>query len=224
MRRRGASGFTLVEVLVALAAMALLAVMAWSGIDAMQRAETTTRARSEEVLALQTGLSQWRADLDAMTPYAPIGGVDFDGRVIRLTRIAHAGDAPDSAIVVVAWGARAIDGQRHWLRWQSAPVRTREQLQLAWQQAALWGQNPTDELRRQEVRIAAVDEWQIFFFRNNSWSSPLSSAAGATVPGAAAQVPLPDGVRLLLTLTDGQVLAGRLQHDWVRPTLGAARS
>ena len=57
MRRRGASGFTLVEVLVALAAMALLAVMAWSGIDAMQRAETTTRARSEEVLALQTGLS-----------------------------------------------------------------------------------------------------------------------------------------------------------------------
>ena len=32
-----------------------------------------------------------------------------------------------------------------------------------------------------------------------------------------------DGVRLLLTLSEGQVLSGLLQHDWVRPTLGAAR-
>jgi len=217
-------GFTLVEVLVALAAMALLAVMSWSGIDAMHRAETGTRDRSEGVLALQTGLSQWRTDLDAMTPLAPVGGVDFDGRVIRITRIAQPADSADSAIVVVAWGARQIDGQRQWLRWQSAPVRTREQLQLAWQQAALWGQNPSDALRRQEVRIAAVDEWQVFYFRNNSWSSPLSSDSGTEVPGTTVQTPLPDGVRLLLTLSDGQVLTGRLQHDWVRPTLGAARS
>lgn len=199
--------------------MALLSVMAWSGIDAMVRAEAGTQARSEDVLALQTGLSQWRTDLDAVTQLAPVGGVDFDGRVLRLTRIARGGDVPDSPIVVVAWGARMVDDQRQWLRWQSVPVRTREQLQLAWQQAALWGQNPTDELRRQEVRIAAIDSWQIFFFRNNSWSSPLSGAAA----GTAVQTTLPDGVRLLLTLSPGQVLSGRLQHDWVRPTLGAAR-
>jgi general secretion pathway protein J len=217
--RGGLRGFTLVEVLVALAAMALLSVMAWSGIDAMHRAETGTRARSEDVLALQTGLSQWRTDLDALTQLAPVGGMDFDGRVVRLTRIARTGDAPDSAIVVVAWGARLTDGQRQWLRWQSAPLRTREQLQMAWQQAALWGQNPTDELRRQEVPIASIDEWQVFYFRNNSWSSPLSSAGA----GTEVQTALPDGVRLLLKLSEGQVLSGLLQHDWVRPTLGAAR-
>jgi general secretion pathway protein J len=223
-RYGAARGFTLVEVLVAVAAMALLAVMAWSGIDAMHRAETGTRARSEAVLALQTGLSQWRADLDAMTQVAPVGGIDFDGRVVRITRMVQPADTPDSAIMVVAWGARQIDGQRHWLRWQSVPVRTREQLQLAWQQAALWGQNPSDTLRRQEVRIAPVDEWQVFYYRNNSWSSPLSSAAGAPATGTVAQTPLPDGVRLLLDMAQGQVLSGRLQHDWVRPTLGAARS
>ena len=217
--RRSLQGFTLVEVLVALAAMALLSVMAWSGIDAMVRAEAGTQARSEDVLALQTGLAQWRTDLDASTQLVPVGGADFDGRVLRLTRIARVGDAPDSAIVVVAWGARTIDGQRQWLRWQSVPVRTREQLQLAWQQAALWGQNPTDELRRQEVRIAGIDAWQLFYYRNNSWSSPLSSAAA----GTAVQTALPDGMRLLLTLSEGQVLSGVLQHDWVRPTLGAAR-
>lgn len=220
--RAGAGGFTLVEVLVALAAMALLAVMAWSGIDAMHRAETGTRSRSEDLLAVQTGLLQWRADLDALIQIAPVGGIDFDGRVVRLTRIAQPADTPDSAVVVVAWGARGIDGLRQWLRWQSPPVRTRAQLELAWKQAAFWGENPTDALRQQEVRVTGIDSWQLFYYRNNSWTSPLSSA-GAQVAVTAAQAPLPDGVRLVLALSDGQVLSGRLQHDWVRPTLGAAR-
>lgn len=230
-------GFTLVEVLVALAAMALLSVMAWRGIDAMGSAQDRTRERSEDVLALQAGLSQWRADLDAMTQQVGIGGVDFDGRVLRITRHAIGSDpavtaaadgrAPlvaDSGIRVVAWGSRQIDGQRKWLRWQSAAVRTRIELQLAWQQAAQWGENPTEELRRHEVAIAGLDDWQVFYFRNDSWSSPLSSAAGPGATGVTVQAPLPDGVRLVLTLSVGQALSGRLQHDWARPTLGSARS
>ena len=130
----------------------------------------------------------------------------------------------DSGIRVVAWGSRQIDGQRKWLRWQSAAVRTRIELQLAWQQAAQWGENPTEELRRHEVAIAGLDDWQVFYFRNDSWSSPLSSAAGPGATGVTVQAPLPDGVRLVLTLSVGQALSGRLQHDWVRPTLGSARS
>lgn len=236
-RAARAHGFTLVEVLVALAVMATLAVMAWRGIDAMGSAQTATRERSEGVLALQAGLAQWRADLDAVALLAPVGGIDFDGRVLRITRHSMAGDlaagtgteevpqATLRSIRVVAWGVRQIDGQRQWLRWQSASVRTREDLQIAWQQAALWGQNPSDELRRQEVAIVGLDEWQVFYFRNDSWSSPLSSAAGLGAPGAATfQSPQPDGVRLVLTLSEGQVLSGRLQHDWVRPTYGAGRS
>lgn len=242
----GARGFTLVEVLVALAAMALLAVMAWRGVDAMGRAQSTTRERSDDALTLQAGLSQWRADLDAMVQLPPVGGADFDGRVLRLTRQVHvagegdgpaipmsesaqsavlAGAMPASALEVVAWGARLIDGQRHWLRWKSPPLRTREQLQLAWQMAAQWGENPTEELRRREVAIAAIDEWQVFYFRQDSWSSPLSSAAGTGAPtgGPAAQVPLPDGVRLALVLSAGQALSGRLQLDWVRAGFGSGR-
>ena len=232
-----ARGFTLVEVLVALAAMALLSVMAWRGIDAMGSAQTRTRERSEDVLALQAGLSQWRADLDAMTQQLTVGGVDFDGRVLRITRYAVSSDpaatsavqgraplATDSGIRVVAWGARQVDGQRKWLRWQSPAVHTRTELQLAWQQAGQWGENPTEELRRREVAIAGLDEWQVFYFRNDSWSSPLSSAAGPSATGFTVQAPLPDGVRLVLMLSDGQVLSGRVQQDWARPTLGSARS
>lgn len=237
MKRAAArsAGFTLVEVLVAIAVMALLAVMAWRGLDGMARAQVQTQARSDDVLALQAGLGQWGADLDALTQIAPVGGLEFDGRVLRMTRQypydeTAAGPVADPVITgggsirVIAWGLRAVEGKRHWLRWQSAPSRSRAELSVAWQQAALWGQNPSEELMQREVAISAVDEWQVYYFRNDSWSSPLSSAAGAPAGSAAGQAPLPDGVRLVLTLSEGQAVSGKIIRDWVRPTVGPGRS
>ena len=223
-------GFTLVELLVAIAVMALLSEMAWSGLDAMARAQTRAQEYSDDVSALQAGLTQWSTDLNAMAPVAPVGALDFDGRVLRITRqygadqVATGQSEPVSqgggSIRVIAWGARMVAGQRQWLRWQSAPTRSRFELQSAWEQAALWGQNPSDELRKREVAVTAIDEWQVFYYRNNSWSSPLSSAAGMEGAAAGGRTALPDGVRLVLTLSAGQALSGKLTRDWVRPTLG----
>ena len=236
------SGFTLVEVLVSIAIMAVLAVMAWRGLDGMGRAQTQTRAYSDDVTALQAGLAQWGSDLDAMTQLAPVGGVDFDGRVLRITRQYLYDETSSTAstteaaapglgvaggggsVRVIAWGSRQIEGKRQWLRWQSPPLRTRAQLLLAWEQAGQWGQNPTEELMRREVAISGLDEWQVFYYRNNSWTSPLSSAAGAGALAPAALAPLPDAVRLVLTLSAGQAVSGKLTRDWVRPTLGSASS
>ena len=231
MRRGGAAGFTLVELLVAVAVMALLAIMAWRGLDGMGRAQAQTQSYSDDVLALQAGLAQWGADLDGLTQLPPVGGLDFDGRVLRLTRQylydeTAAQQTPGNAtgggsIRVIAWGVRTLDGRRQWLRWQSNPLRSRAELQSAWQQAALWGQNATEELRRREVAIAAVDDWQVFYYRNNSWTSPLSSATGIVAGVASGQAPLPDGVRLVLNLSGGQAVSGKLTRDWVWPALGA---
>ena len=66
--RSGAAGFTLVEVLVALAVMAMLSLMAWRGVDAMARALESTRRIGADVQVLQAGLVQWGVDLDAMVP------------------------------------------------------------------------------------------------------------------------------------------------------------
>lgn len=224
---RGARGFTLVELLVSLFVLALLATLSWRGLDGMMRARERTEARADDVLALQTGLSQWNADLDAIVEFAPLSALDWNGRVLRLTRRSSL--APEEGVRVVGWARR--DGR--WLRWQSPPVVTRGDLEAAWQQADFWSQNPSDAARRQEVAIAPLEEWQVFFFRNDSWTNPLSSdgtppgdaaVPGRFAPGGVPASKLPEGVRLVLQLPPGRAISGRLQRDWVRPTVSGGKS
>lgn len=225
------AGFTLVELLVALFALALLAMLSWRGLDGMSRAQSVTAARADEVLALQTGLAQWSADLEAIVPVPHVSPLEWNGSVLRMTRRGplSAGDG----LRVAAWTRR--DGQ--WLRWQSGPLVTRAEVDEAWMQAAAWAQNPGDAQRRQEVAVTPLLEWQVFYFRGDSWTNPLSSdaatgSAGAAAAAAAAAAGLagrsvqamPDGVRLVLMLPEGRAISGRIVRDWVRPTVGGGKS
>lgn len=240
MQYRLLRGFTLIELMLAIGVMAVLAALSWRGVDAMVRSRDITEERSAEVLALQSGLAQWAADLDAMEPTGLVAAIDWDGQVLRLTRRASASDTP--ALRVVAWSRRAdaaagisgISAAGQWLRWESTPVVTREQLLQAWDLAARWAQSPDDTLRRREVPIAALTEWQVFYYRGDAWTNPLSSAAGGPIPQLPAQGPLaalgatpapaPDGVRLVLQLPEAGAVGGRLQHDWAQPTAGGGKS
>lgn len=244
MQSRRLRGFTLIELMLAIGVMAVLAAISWRGVDAMVRSRDITEERSAQVLALQSGLAQWAADLDAMEPTGLVAAIDWDGQVLRLTRRASASDA--AALRVVAWtrradGAVATPGTPaggRWLRWESTPVVTREQLLQAWDLAARWAQSPDDTLRRREVPIAALAEWQVFYYRGDAWTNPLSSAAGGSIPSLPAQGPLaglgaglgatpapaPDGVRLVLQLPEAGAIGGRLQHDWAQPTAGGGKS
>lgn len=229
---RASRGFTLVELLVALFAMALLAIMSWRGLDGMTRAQALTQARADEVLTLQVGLSQWGADLDAVMQLPQTPALDWNGRVLRMTRRGTA--SPGDGVLVVAWTRRIVNGQGTWLRWQSPQVTTRGDLDLQWQRADLWSQNPGDDERRGEVAVTPLEDWQLFYFRENAWTNPQSSDASAratapgapvqTLPGVPATPVLPDGVRLVLTLPPGQAISGTLTRDWVRPTLAANKS
>lgn len=223
-------GFTLIEVLVALVVMSLMAVLTWQGIDGMAKASSQHRNRADDVAAIQTALLQWRTDLDQMidasqTPPVVLGGsantakaIEFDSRVLRITR-RYQGDE----MRVVAWGARRVDtargSTRRFMRWVSEPVRTRGQWQAAWDQAARWGQNPGDAERLKETEVFSIDEWQIFYYRNDAWSNPLSSDGAATQSSAN-----PDGVRLVLQLAPSQVPGGTLSMDWVQPTRAGGKS
>lgn len=216
-------GFTLVEVLLASAILAVLALLSWRGIDAMLRAQERVRQHDEAVLTLQAGLAQWQADLDALASVPHTSALDWDGRTLRLSR--QAAGAGEAGLRVVAWGRREHGDSTQWLRWQSDPVHTREQWQTAWQQAVQWSQAPDDRLRRQEVAIVPLAAWQIFYHRGDAWSHPLSSAAATPAPSGAGQsASLPDGVRLVLTLPSGPAIGGVLTRDWVRPTLAGNKS
>ena len=217
------AGFTLIELLVAIALMALMAAMSWRGLDGMTRAQTQMRQHADEVLTLQAGLAQWGADLDALAQQPNTPNLDWDGRALRLLRASS--DSPQMGLRVVAWTRRQVSGVGQWLRWQSPPLRTRGELQQAWRQAALWAQNPSDEDRKREVSIVSVADWQIFYYRSNAWSNPLSSeGAPADDKATPTTAPvLPDGVRLVLTLPPGQALGGVLTRDWMSPTLGGTK-
>ena len=235
-----AKGFTLIEVMVALVVMAIMAVLTWQGIDGMAKASAQHRSRSDDVAAIQTGLLQWRADLDQMidaSQAAPAllqgnagGGsstakaIEFDSRIVRITRRFASGE-----MRVVAWGMRQSRGQstsasgsassNSFMRWVSEPIRTRGQWQAAWDQAGRWGQNPSAQDTALETAVLGIDAWQIFYYRNDAWSNPQSAE------GAAAQSSVnPDGVRLILQLAPGQQPGGKLTLDWVQPTRGGGKS
>lgn len=221
MNRRRLRGFTLIELLVAISLMALMAVLSWRGLDGMTRAQTRMQQHADDVLALQAGLAQWGADLDALARQPNTPSLDWDGRALRLLRRGTA--TPGEGLRVVAWTRRLVDGSNQWLRWQSPPVTTRADLQQAWQKAAQWAQNPSDEDRKREVHIVPLDQWQIYYYRSDTWSNPLSSEGAATGNTAASDATIPDGVRLVLTLAPGQAIGGTLTRDWLNPTVGGGK-
>ena len=231
--RRSSRGFTLIELLVALTVMAVVALLSWRGIDGIVRAQTSMRERMVELVSLQVGLTQWTADLDSIAETGLVSGVDFDGTVLRLTRRDTSSEG--SPLRVVGWARRGVDGAQgngNWARWQSMPIRTRSELQESWAQAQRWAQAPGVEPGQREVTLTRLDQWQLFYYRNNAWSNPMSAADSVSVnpagnplgrPGPAI-APLPDAIRLVLSLSAGQALSGVLTKDWIRPVLGGGKS
>lgn len=194
-RRAAAGGFTLVELLVALFVMAVLAGLAWQGVDGMLRTREATQASIDQTLRLNTVLTQWEQDLAALHPNDVVPPLQFDGRTLRLTRTA------DDGVHVVAWAVH--DGA--WWRWAS-PVTTRsDALQESWLASQQLQGNEPGQLRALE----GAEDWQVYFYRGNAWTNAQSTGdlvSRANTGGAAPQPAteaLPSGVRLVITLPGG---------------------
>ena len=81
--RMHGTGFTLLELLVALAVMAMLGLMAWRGVDAMARALSVTRTAEAQVQTLQaerdslkSRLNAARARIDALLDRLPASATE----------------------------------------------------------------------------------------------------------------------------------------------------
>ncbi len=191
-------GFTLVEVLVALFAMALLASLAWQGLDSVLRSRDAGRLAVERTVRLSTVMVQWEQDLAALFDTGVVPALGFDGRTLRLTRRV------DGGVVLLAWALH--DGR--WQRWVGPVVTRAGDLQDLWLRSQQMLGNEPGTLTLAE----GVTDWQIYFHRGSQWSNAQSSgdiADAPDTPASAAPVAreaLPNAVRLVITLDDGKLM------------------
>ena len=155
-------GFTLIEVLVALLVMAILAAMAWQGLDGIARARTGNNEVLDRTLRLNTAVTQFELDLQAVQNLgAIVPPLAFDGQTLRLTRRTEGG------VMLVAWSVRG----GVWQRWASPVVRQVGELQEAWLRSQQLLGNEVGQ-----VTLTEATTWQIYFYRGNAWSNAQSSA------------------------------------------------
>lgn len=204
-----ARGFTLVEMLLALALLALMGSMAWLGMDALLRTQARVQEASHHNAALPIALGQWEADLQhAWTPPGTTPP-HWDGQSLRLTRRwpASAADTiadtdaatnpqANAGLTVIAWAVRpGADGQNNaqWMRWQSAPVSTLAQWQQAWNAAGQWAKSrradshaATDMQSSQPgngataVMLMPASAMRIDFWHNGQWADQWITTPTAT--------------------------------------------
>ena len=197
--QRVRTGFTLVEVLVAMMIMAILSMLTWQGLDGILRARDGSRAALDRTTRLATVVTQWEQDLQALHETQAVPALHFDGRTLRLTRRAEGG------VMLVAWSVRS----GLWQRWVGPTFTRLADLQESWVASqGLLGNEPG-----QLTLAEAASEWQIYFHRGGAWTNAQSTGdaagAAAAAPGAAAAgapiEALPAAVRMVITL-DGKQL------------------
>jgi general secretion pathway protein J len=229
-------GFTLVEVLVAFAVMALMAAMAWQGVDGIVRARDSSQGRLEQTLRLDSVIMQWEQDIGAMQESVAVPALSCDGSTVRITRRAEGG------LQVVAWALRPDVATSTWWRWASPAVATVGELQDNWVRSQQIQGGEAGTLRT----VDGLSGWQVYFFRGNGWANcqstgdvtvaatpvvppvPVAPAAsGGSSPSAAAaptgtaglptaagtRIALPTGVRIVLDFAPDSGRNGSLTRD-----------
>jgi general secretion pathway protein J len=179
--RASASGFTLVEVLVALFIMAILAGMAWQGIDALVRTRDGALRATDQALQVSTVIAQWEQDLSQLQQGPGVQPVRYDGVALRLSR-----RTPDG----LQWVVWTLQGQTLY-RWASPPVTRLQEFEQWVQRGQQWA-----ALRETALpMLTDVSQWQVYYFRpgDNTWSNAQSSGATGSVviPTAPPKAPPP---------------------------------
>ena len=204
---RRAAGFTLIEVLVALVIMAIMAGMAFRGIDAVVRAKDTALAASDRTLKLNTGMSQFEYDVSQIVDSKLLPqAVMFDGATLRVAR-----RTPDG-IQLVLWTLQ----DRRWQRWASGSYTHMGELTDAWMRSQQW-----DAISANAITVLDnVDSFQVYVCNpanvattGCSWNN-VQSTQGAPAAASGVTPVQPNAIRISLKLADGELTRERELPRW----------
>ena len=162
MKRLPSSGFTLVELLVAISILAIVAVLGWRGLDGIVRARVALTDQMETTRGMQLAFAQLQSDAEHMAdPNAlqkrPFLLADTDGMTI--VRNVYQENEP-SMLQVVSY--RVVDSVL--LRRESVGTRDLVQLDVLWK-AAISNLDTTPPVAlQQNVTGMLVQTWE-----NNGW-------------------------------------------------------
>lgn len=186
-------GFTLLELLVALAVFAILATAAYGGLRSVLFTRAAVEAQSQRLAAVQLAFHRLGQDLEQVTrrgirdeygePQAALLGGTLAGEPLLLTRAGWANPLgqPRASLQRVAYQLR--DGQLWRLYW---PVLDRGGLVEPREMRVL------DQVR--EFRIRFLDQNESW---RNDWPPPAGEGSSPQNPD-----PLPRAVEISLTLED----------------------
>jgi general secretion pathway protein J len=200
--RRPRSGFTLIEVMVALLIMAILAALAFRGIDALARSKDAALGATDRTLKLNTGMSQFDYDIAQMVDSKVLPqSLMWDGATLRFAR-----RTPDG-IQLVEWTLQ----DRRWQRWASASFTHMSDLTDAWMRTQQW-----DAVSANAVTVLKdVDGFDFILCNPNglqvvgcSWNN-AGSARGAPAGASGVAAAQPKGVRITLKLPEGELVRER---------------
>ncbi|HEY8976735.1 MAG TPA: prepilin-type N-terminal cleavage/methylation domain-containing protein [Burkholderiaceae bacterium] len=212
VRRSRPSGFTLVEVMVALVIMAVLSALAMRGMDALMRAKDAALASTDRTLKLNTGMSQFEYDMSMVVDSKVLPkAIMFDGATLRIARRSPQG------IQLVLWTLQ----DHRWQRWASAPVVHMSELTDAWMRSQQWTAISGGAI----TVLENVDDFQVYACNPAAVNTPgcswnnIQSTQGAAQnnPPACTQPPCtpppappqPDGIKIVLKVPEGEIMRER---------------
>lgn len=188
IHRPATPGFTLVELLVAVAVLAIVAVLGWRGLDGIIRSRQALTEQMDQTRGLQLAFAQLQSDLEQLAPRARLHQREqllADATHLTLVRNVFAEGEP-SRVQVVSFRIR--NGVL--LRQESAGTRDLVQLDTLWQ-AAL-----NDMAQERSVPLqSGVASLAARIWRNGAWE-PVAAQGGTL----SVSLPDPPGLELSLTL------------------------
>jgi general secretion pathway protein J len=174
---RRARGFTLVELLVAIAVLAIVAVLGWRGLDGIVRSRQALTEQMEQTRGIQLAFAQMQSDMEQRALRKQLASretlaADADRMIFVRTVLA---EAEPSRLQVVTYRIR--DGVL--TRRESRPTRDLAQLDALWAAAVSDSDNaPTVALQ------SGVDSMAVRGWRDSAWQ-PVRGVQGGQFGEAA---------------------------------------